>query len=126
MAKKVVTLTEYIDDLDGKAIDEGMVQSIEFSYAGGSYRLDLRPTNAEKLDKLLKPYIDAAEKIGGRTRRPKVGGGASGAHSPKRRESAKEDLRAIRDWARKQGITVSQRGRISQSVRQKYLEAHKA
>ncbi|UQX89738.1 Lsr2 family protein [Jatrophihabitans telluris] len=102
-----------MDDIDGT---EGDVSSVEFALEGVQYRIDLSEKNAEKLRKALASYIDSAEKIGGRRSavRPVV------VQSGKR---SKEELQAIREWARSSGYAVSDRGRIPAEIEQAYAEA---
>ncbi|WP_458682514.1 histone-like nucleoid-structuring protein Lsr2 [Prescottella equi] len=118
MAKKVVTVTEFFDDFDGEKIDDGLADSIEFSVEGSTYRMDLRPKNAEKFRKDLEKWIAAAEKVSGRRGRPKgVGMRAAGG------KRSKEELGAIRSWAAQNGYDVSARGRIAGEVIEAYESA---
>ncbi|WP_064076179.1 histone-like nucleoid-structuring protein Lsr2 [Prescottella equi] len=118
MAKKVVTVTEFFDDFDGEKIDEGLAESIEFTVEGSTYRMDLRPKNAEKFRKDLEKWIAAAEKVSGRRGRPK--GSGMGSAGVKR---SKEELGAIRNWAAQNGYDVSARGRIAAEVMEAYEAA---
>lgn len=106
MAKRVVTTTEYVDDLDGGRA-EGTVR---FSYDGVAYEIDLSKANTRGLAKELKPYIEAGRRV--RSSRQRSGSG----------RSTKHDLGAIREWATKNGFEVSTRGRIAATV----LEAYEA
>ena len=64
MAEKLIR--QLIDDLDGKPIDDGFGDRIEFSYQGTDYVIDLRATNAEKFDAAVKPFVEAAAKVSGK------------------------------------------------------------
>ncbi len=55
MAKKHIT--QVIDDLDGSVIDDGT--TVQFSFEGRAYEIDLSPHNAEKMRDALRPYISA-------------------------------------------------------------------
>lgn len=85
---------------------------------GVTYQIDLSSDNVAQFEKALAPYINAAQKVrtsGGR--QPKsVGGSANRA--------SKEQLAAIRDWARKQGHEVSERGRIKAEIVEAFEAAH--
>lgn len=126
MAKKLVTLTEFIDDFDGEKIDEGLAETIEFAVQGSNYRMDLRPANADKFRKDLEKWIAAADKVNerrgggnerrGRPRTPRMGSGVV--------KRSKEELSAIRHWATRHGYEVSDRGRIATDVIAAYEEAH--
>lgn len=106
MAERVIR--QLIDDIDGSDITEGKGGRVEFSVRGVSYEIDLSAANATKFDKALKPYIEAAKKLGGkRGVRSKVASAKS---------SSPEHLGAIRDWARKNGYEVSDRGRIKAEI----------
>ncbi len=106
MAQKVtVTL---VDDLDGSEAEE----TVEFGLDGANYQIDLSEENAERLREALAEYVDHARRSGGRKRT-----GARPAGRPARPASAdREQNQAIRAWARKQGMKVSDRGRIPSEV----------
>jgi hypothetical protein len=112
MAERIVR--QLIDDLDGSEIPNDGGERIEFSLRGVDYRIDLSSANAAKLDKAMKPFIDGAAKIG-RRRRTKAGSGGS---------ASKEQLAAIRDWARKNGYEVAERGRIKADIMEAFEAAH--
>lgn len=109
MAK--TTLIEITDDLDGS---KNAVET-SFSFRGTDYTVDLGKRNLAALEKALKPYIDAASKV-------------SNGPAAKRRSTTTAhtgpDLGAIRAWAKGAGIEVSERGRISKTVREQYDAAH--
>lgn len=115
MAEKIVR--QLIDDIDGSEIRDGGGQRVDFSFRGADYQIDLSNANVTKLEKVLKPYIDAAAKVrgGGRGRRSKVG--SNGKSSP-------EQLAAIREWARKNGHDVADRGRIKTEIVEAFDAAH--
>ena len=101
-----------IDDLDGEAADE----TIEFGIDGKNYEIDLSKANAGKLRDALASYVASARRSGGRRRSGSSGGGA-----PARRPSIdREQNQAIREWARKRGMKVSDRGRIPAEVLEAY------
>jgi hypothetical protein len=115
MAERIVR--QLIDDLDGTEIVEGGGERVEFSVRGVAYQIDLSTANAAKLDKALKPYVDAALKIrGSRGRRVKTSNGSGPA--------SREEAAAIRDWARKNGYEVSDRGRIKSEIVEAFEAAH--
>lgn len=115
MAQKVtVTL---VDDLDGGTAEE----TVEFSIDGVTYEIDLSNDNAVKLRDALAGYVAHARRAGGRRRAsaaaPKRSGG--GRASVDREQNA-----AMREWARKNGYKVSDRGRIPAEVVEAYHKAH--
>ncbi|MCW2718956.1 Lsr2 family protein [Pseudonocardia sp.] len=101
-----------VDDLDGEEADE----TVEFGIDGKNYEIDLSKDNAGKLRDVLAEFVGSARRAGGRARR------SSGAvAAPARRPSVdREQNQAIRDWARKRGMKVSDRGRIPAEVLEAY------
>ena len=59
-----------IDDLDGTEIKDGEAQSITFSWSGVDYSIDLSKANADKFEKAIGPYLEKAQRVGGRRSRP--------------------------------------------------------
>lgn len=112
-----VVIRQLVDDIDGTEISEGGGERVEFSLRGVNYQIDLSNANVAKLEKAFKPYITAAEKIGGtrQTRRSKAK--ASGRTPPRQ-------LAVIRDWARKNGYEVADRGRIKGEIVEAFEAAH--
>ena len=100
-----------VDDLNGEVADE----TVEFGVDGKNYEIDLSTANAKKLRDALADFVGSARRSGGRRR----GGGAPAA--PARRPSIdREQNQAIREWARKRGMKVSDRGRIPAEVLEAY------
>ena len=76
------------------------------------YEIDLSKKNASRFRRQIAPYIDHARKAG-RGQRPR----------PVRAGSGHERSGDIRAWAKDQGITVSERGRIPANVIEQYQAA---
>ena len=111
MAQKVtVTL---VDDLDGGTAED----TVEFGIDGVSYEIDLSVSNAAKLRDSLADYVSHARKAGGRR---KAAGPVRRASSGGRASVDREQNAAIREWARKNGFNVSDRGRIPAEVLDAY------
>jgi hypothetical protein len=108
MAK--TTITQITDDLDGSA----GANTIEFSYKGLSYTIDLAEKNEAKFDKAIDPFVAAATQI---KQRPSSRRSSSSS-------SSKRDFAAIRDWAKSQDLEVSGRGRIPKNIVEQYDAAH--
>jgi len=121
MAKKTKILVEVVDDLDGTPLSEDQAVEVIFGWGGSSYRMDLGRSNAHKLESMIKPYVDAAEKVssgrgrprGTGPRRPDTGSGRS-----------KEELAAIRAWLKQNGHEVNERGRIKADLLDLFDAAH--
>src|SRR5262249_20857144 len=112
MAQKVtVTL---VDDLDGGTAED----TVEFGIDGVSYEIDLSAGNAAKLRDSLSDYVSHARKAGGR--RNKAATTARRASAGGRASVDREQNAAIREWARKNGFNVSDRGRIPAEVLDAY------
>jgi hypothetical protein len=109
------TTIQLVDDLTGEVIESGGGRSVTFSLEGKSYEIDLNNAGISRLQSALAPFISAARVTASSGRRS---GGGSGARS----NSA--ELQAIRQWARSHGHAVSDRGRISASIREAYAKAH--
>lgn len=107
MAQKTIVVVE--DDLSGGTADE----SVTFALDGVSYEIDLSVANARSLRDVLAGYIAAGRRVGG-TRR--VGRSVAA-------RTDKEQLDAMRRWARENGYEVSSRGRISNGIRDAYNAA---
>ncbi|WP_075836241.1 MULTISPECIES: histone-like nucleoid-structuring protein Lsr2 [unclassified Rhodococcus (in: high G+C Gram-positive bacteria)] len=108
-----IFIRQLIDDLDGKPIDAGLGREVTFSYQGADYRIDLRPTNADKIEAVFVPYVKVAEKV---PTEGKARAKTSTAIKPSGSGRSAEQLKAIRDWTGKNGFEVSLRGRIKADV----------
>jgi hypothetical protein len=120
VAQKVVV--SLVDDLDESEADE----TVEFGVDGTTYEIDLSDENAAKLRDSLADYVAHARRLSGR-RRSSSRTAAVPATARKgggRASVDREQNQAIREWARKQGMTVSERGRIPSEVSEAYHKAH--
>jgi hypothetical protein len=115
MARKVQVILS--DDLDENLPAD---ETVSFSLDGTSYEIDLAEKNAAELRDVFSRYVSAARKVG-RGSRGASGGGRSRATGGR---MDREQAGAIRDWARKNGHQVSDRGRIPASVVEAYEGAH--
>jgi hypothetical protein len=115
MARKVQVILS--DDLDE---DVPADETVSFSLDGTNYEIDLSDKNAEELRNAFSRYVQAARKVG------RGGGRASGGGRSRATGGRmdREQAGAIRDWARKNGHAVSDRGRIPASVVEAYEAAH--
>ncbi|MEJ3742656.1 Lsr2 family protein [Actinomycetes bacterium KLBMP 9797] len=116
MARQVIETL--IDDIDGKAADE----TVRFGLDGVDYSIDLSGRNASKLRSLLFPYQEAGSRLGrsgasAPARPAAVGGG--------RRAGGRDENKAIREWAAKQGKELADRGRIPAAIVEEYHAATK-
>lgn len=102
-----------IDDLDGEVADE----TVEFGVDGKNYEIDLSKDNASKLRDALAEFVASARRSGGRARRTAT---ATAVAAVRRPSIDREQNQAIREWARKRGMKVSDRGRIPAEVLEAY------
>ena len=107
------TTVTLVDDLDGSNADE----QVEFVVDGKSYAIDLSASNSQKLRDALAPFVAAGRRVGGRR-------SAAAPGTAARSTTDREQNQAIREWALKQGLKVSERGRISASVLDAFKAAH--
>ena len=115
MARKVQVILS--DDLDENVSAD---ETVSFALDGTNYEIDLSEKNAKELREALSRYVQAARKVGRGSGRASGGGRSRATGGRMDREQAG----AIRDWARKNGHQVSDRGRIPASVVEAYESAH--
>ena len=109
-----------IDDLTGEEAEN--ISTVNFALDGMPYELDLTDENRAKLRDTLSPYANAGQKISRRRR-----GGPRPGQAAKSTGSAagynRETLKSIREWAKKNGHSVSNRGRLPAEVLQAWQTA---
>jgi len=110
MAQKVNIVL--VDDLDGTEATE----TVSFGLDGTTYEIDLNDANAASLREALSGYVGHARKVTGGGRRTRRSSGGS--------SSSSSNTTDVREWAKAQGMEVSERGRISADVQQAYDAAH--
>ncbi|NPC42262.1 Lsr2 family protein [Nocardioides sp. zg-1230] len=110
MAQKVNIVL--VDDLDGTEATE----TVSFGLDGTTYEIDLNDANAASLREALSGYVGHARKVTGGGRRTRRSSGGS--------SSSSSNTKDVREWAKSQGMEVSERGRISADVQQAYDAAH--
>lgn len=103
-----------IDDLD----ETEAADTIEFAYKGVCYEIDLSAEHIAEMDEAFAKWVAAARRVTGRAGR--------GQRRSSARPTSVHDTSAIREWARTQGITVSDRGRISSEIIERYYAENPA
>jgi hypothetical protein len=103
MAQKVQVVL--VDDVDGGPADE----TLKFAVENTQYEIDLSTAHAAEMRAALAPWMSAARKVSGRS-------------TAKARTGA--DTSKVRAWAKANGYDVSERGRISATVRSAYDAVH--
>jgi hypothetical protein len=105
-------IVKLVDDIDGAPAAE----TVQFGLDGSQYEIDLTAKNAAKLRDALAAYVANARRArGGRT-------APAARRTTRSARSDREQLQAVREWARKNGYKVGDKGRIPGQV----LEAYNA
>jgi hypothetical protein len=105
------TIVHLVDDVSGENADE----TVAFALDGQPYEIDLSADNAARLRESLAEFVASARKASSAprsARRPASNG---------RRSNGTGD---VRSWARDNGFSVSERGRIPSNVVEAYHAAH--
>lgn len=110
MARETVQI--YFDDLTGEPVEADDVQTIKFAWEGKPLRLDLTEENADKLEEVMKPYLDAATLV-------------TSSEIKKTPKPRRTDLDKVRSWARENGMEVSDRGRVPIKILDAYDNRNK-
>ncbi|WP_280462756.1 histone-like nucleoid-structuring protein Lsr2 [Nocardia carnea] len=111
MARKVIV--ELVDDYDGTSPAE---ETVTLALDGVTYEIDLSARNAGKLRDIVGGWAAHARRTGGRVTKSK---------RPSQAATDTRQTQAIREWARANGMEVSNRGRISAEVLEAYKNAQK-
>ena len=116
MAQKVQVIL--VDDLDGGPADE----TVTFALDGVGYEIDLNENNARKLRDSLAHYVGSARRGSG----ARSGSGGRGKTPRARSGPARSagNNAEIREWAKRNGHQVNERGRIPTAVVEAYEQAH--
>ena len=102
MAMKTIVFLQ--DDVDGGEAD----RTVTFSLDGTGYEIELSQANIERLTTAMQPFIDKARKT-------------KGAKGPSSAKSG-VDTAQVREWAREQGLPISDRGRVPAEILDAYRE----
>ena len=108
MARKVEV--KLVDDIDGGEADE----TLRFGLDGTNYEIDVNAKHADKLRAALARYVTRARRVG---RGPVVASARSGRPTAR---SDRAQNQAIREWAKKEGIELADRGRIPGNIVKQY------
>jgi hypothetical protein len=111
------TVIRLVDDLDGSEIVNGG-ETVTFGLDGRRYEVDLTNDHANEMRAALDRYVRAARKVGGRQSRARIA--ATGARAA---VAADYSPQVVRAWAKSNRIDVAPRGRIPQSVVDRFRTA---
>ena len=115
MAQKVSR--EFIDDIDGSEVE----RTFTFAVDGTNYEIDLSSQNIKEFNEAIAGFVESARKV-------KASGTGRRAHKTSTSDSgrSREQTQAVREWARQQGHSINDRGRIPASIQQAFDQAHQS
>lgn len=128
MARRIVH--QLVDDLDGTVLEVGAGETVLFSLDGVAYEVDLTDENAAALREAFAPYIAAARSVSARAGSSRGSGAGRASASSTRgsgrtqRRAGQRDYAPVREWAARNGYTLSERGRVPAAVLEAYDAAH--
>jgi hypothetical protein len=119
MAQRVL-LVNY-DDFDGS---EG-ANPVLFGLDGVEYLVDLNAEHEQQLRDFLQAFINVGRKPTKEQRRGalKSTTKSSGGSGEKSSKASKQENELVRAWARENGYEISDRGRISEEIREAYKKS---
>lgn len=89
--------------------------SIRFGWGSAFYETDLCDQHSEDLVSLIEKAIRTARRVGSDPKAPTV--------VPVTRKRQRVDTAEVRAWAKGQGIEVSDKGRVPDSLIERYVQA---
>lgn len=107
------TVIELVDDLTGESGDD--VAPVIFALDGVQYEIDLAEKNATDLRDRLAEFVASAKRTGGRLRTSQAAAAVTRANGSAAKRSPQQ-LADVREWARREGYTVANVGRIAQPI----------
>lgn len=116
--RKEITDVQLIDDIDGSPA----TATIEFTFDGKNYVIDLSEANAAAFNAALAPYVEHAR----RARATKKNASRKSRSSSEAARAKRQRNAEIRTWAMENGVTVSKRGQLGQDTIAAYEAAHAA
>jgi hypothetical protein len=128
MARSELVVYSYTCDVCGREIPEDdqaeahQVVTWGINKGSAQYEIDLCRSDLGKLRRVetsLEPLLTAGHRVAGSARRARST--APSGRGRRRGRGSSADTPAIREWARENGYEVSDRGRISQALREAYL-----
>ena len=115
MAQKVIR--QFVDDIDGSEAE----RTLSFAVDGTHYEIDLSSDNIQEFNEAIAGFVESARRV-----KPKGDGDRARKVSSAHRGAAqsREQIQAVRQWARQHGHSISNRGRIPASIQQAFDQAH--
>jgi hypothetical protein len=97
-----------VDDLDESELG---VKTRTFSLDGKTYEIDLSEQNGAELREALAKYMAAGRRVSTKGRSSKT-------------SASPASTTAVREWARANGFSIKDRGRVPAEIQQAYDAAH--
>ncbi len=128
MEEGVALARGVVEDFVEEGERDAVVETVEFSYRGVDYEIDLSAKGSRAMDRALAPFVEDARRVARARRAPATRRVAGGRRAPAARADvgagSAPTAREVRAWAAAQGIGVSERGRVSADVMSRYRTAH--
>lgn len=120
--------TIYVDDFSGDEVrDKSTMSKVRFVVDGQEYSFDVTEKSKNAFKTSVKKWIDRAEEEeddhGESPLRRELGSTLPGAAKTSQTVKA-QWIGRVRGWGQAQGLQVSDKGRISQEVKDKYIAAN--
>lgn len=119
-------IKELVDDIDGGDAEE----TLNFAVNGVTYDIDLSPGNLTKFHEFMRPYIQNGRRVGGRQTKRGAAVTPTAPATAVRGDSyarlSKDQNKAIREWAEKNGHEIPPRGRLPKHILAAFDAAHTA
>jgi hypothetical protein len=112
MAQKVTSML--VDDLDGTQGDD--ITTVRFGLDGVEYEIDLTAAHADQLRDHIGDFVNAARRTGGRLLRGRRPAGLV------ERDPNEPNAAEVREWAKRQGKMISDRGRVPTALIDEYKQ----
>jgi hypothetical protein len=81
----------------------GAATTVTFSFDGNHYEIDLNKRNRETFERHMQHWIDAGRK--------------------RNYQKGSNDLSQVREWAKSEGLSIGDRGRVSAEMLERFIEA---
>ena len=90
-------------------------ETVTFALDGSSYEIDVCEQHGRELRDAFAPYVGAGRR----------GSGRSSSGRRRRSRGGSGEAAQIREWARSQGLSVPERGRVPAELAEKYAAAQR-
>lgn len=120
MGKSVVEVLT--DDISGDTLPEGEGRTVRLAVDEAVVEVDLSNQHIDELEEAIGRFLTAGRVISGP--RQSDSPTSMSRPTPPRQTNNRDGMKEVRAWARRQGYSVSARGRIPMNVMDAYARAH--